>query len=42
MADERKRVIEELAKEVEEIQNISTIRFILSIIRSYKKGGASA
>ena len=38
MSDERKEVIEELIKEVEGIQNIAKIRFILSIIKKYKKG----
>lgn len=41
MADEKKKIIEELVKEVEGIGNISMIRFILSVIRSYKKGGAA-
>lgn len=41
MTDERKKIIEELINEVEEIKSIDKIRFILSIIRSYKKGGAS-
>lgn len=40
MVDERKQVIAELNKEIEEISNIAMIRFILNIIRSYKKGGA--
>ena len=38
--DEKKQVIQELVKEVETINNIAKIRFILSIVRSYKKGGA--
>lgn len=42
MADERKQIIEELNKEIEEISNVAVIRFILNIIRSYKKGGAKA
>lgn len=42
MSEERKEIIAELNKEIEEISNISVIRFILSIVRSYKKGGVSA
>lgn len=37
--DERKEVIAELLKEIEDIHNIAKIRFILGIVRSYKKGG---
>lgn len=37
MADERKQVIEEIVKEIEDISNIARIRFILSVVRSYKK-----
>lgn len=40
MVEEKKQIIEELVKEVEEISNIAMIRFILLIVRSYKKGGA--
>lgn len=40
MTDERKQIIEEINKEIEEINNISVIRFILGVVRSYKKGGA--
>ena len=37
--DERKEVIAELFKEIEGIHNIAKIRFILNIVRNYKKGG---
>ena len=37
MADERKQIIEELTKEVEGINNIAMIRFILGVVRSLKK-----
>ena len=37
MADEKKQIIEELVKEVEEINNIAIIRFILDIVKSFKK-----
>lgn len=37
MADEKKQIIEELVKEVEEINNIAIIRFILNIVQSFKK-----
>ena len=37
--DERKEAIEELLKEIEGVHNIAKIRFILSIVRNYKKGG---
>lgn len=42
MNDEKKQIIDELVKEVEGIGNISMIRFILSVVRSYKKGGVKA
>ncbi|MDE7177056.1 MAG: sporulation initiation factor Spo0A C-terminal domain-containing protein [Lachnospiraceae bacterium] len=35
--DERKQVIEEIVEEIEGISNIAMIRFILSVVRSYKK-----
>lgn len=41
MSDERKQVIDEIKKEVDEIKNIAVIRFILGVIKSYKKGGAA-
>lgn len=41
MLNERKQIIEELTREVESINNIAMIRFILGIVRSFKKGGAS-
>ena len=37
MADEKKKIIEELVKEVEEINNIAIIRFILNTVKSFKK-----
>lgn len=39
MTDERKQIIDEIIKEIEEISNIAKIRFILNVVRSYKKGG---
>ena len=36
MADEKKQIIEELVKEVEEINNIAIIRFILNTVKSFK------
>lgn len=39
MSDERKKVIAELLEEIEGIHNIAKIRFILKIVKSYKKGG---
>ena len=32
MADKKKQIIEEIVKEVEEINNIAIIRFILNIV----------
>lgn len=40
--DERKETIAELLKEIEGIHNIAKIRFILSIVKNYKKGGVVA
>ena len=37
--DERKETIAELLKEIEGIHNIAKIRFILNIVKNYKKGG---
>jgi hypothetical protein len=37
MADKKKQIIEEIVKEVEEINNIAIIRFILNIVQSFKK-----
>ena len=37
MADKKKQIIEEIVKEVEEINNIAIIRFILNIVKSFKK-----
>ena len=37
--DEREEAIAELLKEIEGIHNIAKIRFILSIVKNYKKGG---
>lgn len=36
MTDERKEVISQLMKEVEGINNIAKIRFILSVVQAYK------
>lgn len=41
MIDERKCIIDEITKEIEEIRSIAMIRFILNITRSYKKGGTA-
>lgn len=41
MGDERTKVISEINKEIEEISNVVVIRLILSVVRSYKKGGAA-
>lgn len=40
MTDERKKLIGEIVKELEEMTNTARLRFILSVIRAYKKGGA--
>lgn len=37
--DERKETIAELLKEIEGIQNIAKIRFISSVVKSYKEKG---
>lgn len=42
MADERKEVIAELVKEVEEINNIAIIRFILWTVQAFKKKAGAA
>lgn len=41
MPDERKHVIEEINKEIESINNIEKIRFILGTIKSYKEKGGT-
>lgn len=37
MSEEKKQIIDELVKEVEEISNIAIIRFILGVAKSFKK-----
>lgn len=37
MSEEKKRIIDELVKEIEEINNIAIIRFILNTVKSFKK-----
>lgn len=39
MPDERKEAIAELLKEIDGIQNIAKIRFISSVVKSYKEKG---
>lgn len=39
MSEERKAVITELVKEIEGINNIAVIRFILNVVKSFKKSG---
>ena len=36
MADKKKLIIEEIVKEVEEINNITIYRFILNSVQSFK------
>lgn len=37
MSDERKEVIAELGKEIEEITNIAMIRYILYVVQAFKR-----
>ena len=37
MSSRIEQIIEEIVKEVEEINNIAIIRFILNIVQSFKK-----
>ena len=41
ISDERKQVIEEIEKEIQGINNITMIRFILGVVRSYKRNGGT-
>ncbi len=37
MESERKEVIEELSREIEEITNIAVIRYILYVVQAFKR-----
>ena len=39
MSEERKQVISDIVKELESINNISVVRFILNVIKAFKKDG---
>ena len=39
MSEERKQVIADIVKELESINNISVVRFILNVIKAFKKDG---
>lgn len=37
MNEERKQIVDEITREVEGISNIAVMRFILNVIKSFKK-----
>lgn len=39
MSEERKQVIADIVKELESINNISVVHFILNVIKAFKKDG---
>lgn len=39
MSEEREQIIADIVKELESINNISVVRFILNVIKAFKKDG---